>query len=51
MVEVEAAEEHPYAVQALVEEAERLCIVSRSLDVPVTVDLVLATAAGVALSG
>ena len=51
MVEVEARDEHPHAVQALVEEAERLCIVSRSLEVPVTVDLVLATAAGVALSG
>ena len=50
-VEFEAVDEHPHVVQALVEEAERRCIVGRALDVPVTVDLVLATAAGVALSG
>lgn len=50
-VEAEAEGEHPHVVQGIVEEAERLCIVSAALDVPVKVRLVLATAAGVALSG
>jgi organic hydroperoxide reductase OsmC/OhrA len=51
LVEVEATGEHPHTIQALVEEAERRCIVSRALDVPVSVELVLATTAHVALSG
>jgi organic hydroperoxide reductase OsmC/OhrA len=51
LFEVEAAGEHPHTVQALVAEAERRCIVSRALGVPVSVELVLATAADVALSG
>jgi organic hydroperoxide reductase OsmC/OhrA len=51
LVEVEATGEHPHAIQALVEDAERRCIVSRALDVPVSVELVLATTAHVALSG
>lgn len=50
LVEVEASGEHPHAIQALVEEAERRCIVSRALDVPVSVRLVLARTADVALS-
>ena len=51
LVEVEAAEEHPHAIQALVADAERLCIVSRALHVPLSVELVLATTTDVALSG
>jgi organic hydroperoxide reductase OsmC/OhrA len=51
LVEVEATGEHPHTVQALVAEAERRCIVSRALDLPVSVELVLATTAHVALSG
>ena len=50
-VEVEAEDEHPHVVQGIVEEAERRCIVRAALDVPVKVRLVVATAAGVALSG
>jgi organic hydroperoxide reductase OsmC/OhrA len=51
LVEVEAADEHPHAMHALVEEAERLCIVTRALQAPVSARLVLATTADVALSG
>jgi organic hydroperoxide reductase OsmC/OhrA len=51
LVEVEATGEHPHTIQALVAEAERGCIVSRTLEVPVSVELVLATTADVALSG
>lgn len=51
LVEVEATGEHPHTIQALVEEAERRCIVSRAVNLPVSVRLVLATAAQVALSG
>lgn len=51
LVEVEAAGEHPHTIQALVAEAERRCIVRRALKVPFSVELVVATAADVALSG
>ena len=51
LVEVEATGEHPHTIQALVAEAELRCIVSRALDLPVSVELVLATTAQVALSG
>jgi peroxiredoxin-like protein len=51
LVEVEASGEHPHAIQTLVEEAERRCIVSRALDVPVSVRLVLVRTADAALSG
>jgi organic hydroperoxide reductase OsmC/OhrA len=51
LLEVEAAGEHPHTIQGLVAEAERRCIVNRALGVPVSVDLVLATTADVALSG
>jgi organic hydroperoxide reductase OsmC/OhrA len=51
LVEVEAAGEHPHAVQGLVAEAERRCIVGRALDVPISVELVLAKTVDVALSG
>lgn len=51
LVEVEATGEHPHTIQALVAEAERSCIVSRALNLPVSVELVLATTAQVALSG
>jgi organic hydroperoxide reductase OsmC/OhrA len=50
-VEVEADGEHPHVLQGLVEVAERRCLVTAALSVPVSVRLVLATAVGVALSG
>ncbi len=50
-LEVGAEGEHPHALQSLVEDAERLCIVRAALDVPVHVRLVQASAIGVALSG
>jgi organic hydroperoxide reductase OsmC/OhrA len=51
LVEVEASGEHPHAIQALVAEAERRCILGRALRVPISVELVLAKTADVALSG
>jgi peroxiredoxin-like protein len=50
-LEVGAEGEHPHTLQRLVEDAERLCIVSSALDVPIHVRLVQASAIGVALSG
>jgi organic hydroperoxide reductase OsmC/OhrA len=49
-VEVEA-QEHPYAVERLVADAEKLCIVTLALDVPVHVRLVAVEPVGVAISG
>jgi organic hydroperoxide reductase OsmC/OhrA len=49
-VEVEA-EEHPHTVERVVADAERLCIVTLALEVPVHVRLVAAEPFGVAISG
>jgi peroxiredoxin-like protein len=44
-------DDRPETVERLVADAERLCIVSGALDVPVHVKLVVASAGSVALSG
>jgi organic hydroperoxide reductase OsmC/OhrA len=50
-LEVGAEGDHPHTLQRLVEDAERRCIVSSALDVPMEVRLVQASAISEALGG